>query len=118
MAALAPEIVEKPTPVVTSTPASKDQTGTSDEYNLRLAAGKGKLQEVELDSNRAIQDKQVETQPTSKVRLGRDGKPRRHPKRRNSEDLRRDQMVEAVLREAKCTSAQMPITHLFIPFLR
>jgi hypothetical protein len=35
------------------------------------------------------------------VRLGRNGKPRRQPKRRNSEDLRRDQLVEAVMREAK-----------------
>jgi hypothetical protein len=36
-----------------------------------------------------------------KVRLGRNGKPRRQPKRRNSEDIRRDAMVDAVLQEAK-----------------
>ncbi|KAF2639944.1 hypothetical protein P280DRAFT_381672, partial [Massarina eburnea CBS 473.64] len=63
----------------------------------RLAAGMGKLEEVDLDSNTASHS----TVRTPKVRLGRDGKPRRPPKRRNSEDLRRDQMVEAVLREAK-----------------
>lgn len=50
----------------------------------------------------------VQNQP-AKVRLGRDGKPRRQPKRRNSEDIRRDAMVEAVLREAKCTFFPLPL---------
>lgn len=39
-----------------------------------------------------------------KIRIGRDGKPmrpRRGPKRRNSEDVQRDKLVEEVLRETK-----------------
>jgi len=74
----------------------------------------GKLHEVDLgplasarniERTRAEQKKldgtYVEQEAIPKVRLGRNGKPRRQPKRRNSEDLRRDQMVEAVLRESK-----------------
>ncbi|KAF2134526.1 hypothetical protein P153DRAFT_362286 [Dothidotthia symphoricarpi CBS 119687] len=78
------------------------------EHSNRLAAGQGKLQEVDLSSDAAAHNLQRtqnvfkrEEEPPSKVRLGRDGKPRRGPKRRNSEDIRRDQMVEAVLRESK-----------------
>ncbi|KAF1949271.1 hypothetical protein CC80DRAFT_555479 [Byssothecium circinans] len=63
----------------------------------RLAAGMGKLEEVDLSIGAASQ----RTEHTAKARLHRDGKPRRAPKRRNSEDLRRDQMVDDVLREAK-----------------
>ncbi|KAF1973409.1 hypothetical protein BU23DRAFT_138315 [Bimuria novae-zelandiae CBS 107.79] len=76
----------------------------------RLAAGMGKLQEIDLgpaSTSRAeeawkkLEDGQPTEEPARKVRLGRDGKPRRQPKRRNSEDIRRDAIVEAVLREAK-----------------
>lgn len=87
------------------------------EQSSRLAAGMGKLQEVDLGPDattrnvqrteaawKRIEGGQLEAEPPGKVRLGRDGKPRRPPKRRNSEDIRRDQMVEAVLREAKCQS--------------
>lgn len=70
----------------------------------------GKLQEVDLGPSarertevewRKLEGVEDVEQTGGKVRLGRNGKPRRPPKRRNSEDLRRDQMVEAVLREAK-----------------
>jgi hypothetical protein len=73
----------------------------------------GKLQEVDLGPDAAARSQQAweqlqggpsEKESTGKVRLGRDGKPRRQPKRRNSDDIRRDQMVEAVLRESKCMS--------------
>ncbi|PVI02195.1 hypothetical protein DM02DRAFT_653822 [Periconia macrospinosa] len=103
VASLAPDSIEKPAAVVASAPSANDHPGVSDEHNHRLAAGKGKLQEVELSSSGAAvrQDKTPALESTNKVRLGKDGKPRRHPKRRNSEDLRRDQIVEAVLREAK-----------------
>lgn len=44
----------------------------------------------------------VVEEPPDKRHLGKDGKPRkRWQKRRNSEDIRRDEMVEAILREAK-----------------
>lgn len=70
----------------------------------------GRLQEVDLGPSaterieaawRKLEGAEDQKQSSDKVRLGRNGKPRRPPKRRNSEDLRRDQMVEAVLREAK-----------------
>ncbi|CAI6335055.1 unnamed protein product [Periconia digitata] len=102
VADLAPESRENRAIARTNIPGGKDNAKASDEHDLRLAAGKGKLQEVELSSSSAaVQNKAAGNNPPSKVRLGRDGKPRRHPKRRNSEDLRRDQLVEAVLSEAK-----------------
>ncbi|KAF2008449.1 hypothetical protein BU24DRAFT_429304 [Aaosphaeria arxii CBS 175.79] len=83
----------------------------------RLAAGHGKLMEIDLgpeatakniertEQARRRLEGHVEPdaeEPQGKVRLGKDGKPRkRWQKRRNSEDIRRDAMVEAVLRESK-----------------
>ncbi|KAL1595267.1 hypothetical protein SLS60_009957 [Paraconiothyrium brasiliense] len=91
-----------------------DRITTSEEpddgKSHRLAAGMGKLQEIDLgpsSTSRAeaawkkLESGQSVEEPVGKVRLGRDGKPRRQPKRRNSEDIRRDAMVEAVMREAK-----------------
>lgn len=69
------------------------ETPTDVEHSNRLAAGQGKLQEVEIGPKPAV--------PVSKARRDKYGYGWRNPKRRNSEDLRRDQMVEAVLREAK-----------------
>jgi hypothetical protein len=74
-----------------------------------MAAGHGKIEEVDIDPIakrtdekwRRLPNGEVEQIATGKVRLGRDGKPRRPPKRRNSEDIRRDQLVEAMLSEAK-----------------
>ena len=40
-----------------------------------------------------------ESQTQGKMRLGKDGKPRRPRKRRGSDDVRRDEMVDALLRE-------------------
>lgn len=42
-----------------------------------------------------------------KVRLGRDGKPWRGRKRRASEDIKRDKLVEEFLRENRCESGQL-----------
>jgi hypothetical protein len=69
----------------------------------------GKIEEVDIapaaqrtdEKWRRLENGEFEQVATGKVRLGRDGKPRRPPKRRNSEDVRRDQMVEAVLSESK-----------------
>ncbi|KAI1383341.1 hepatocellular carcinoma-associated antigen 59-domain-containing protein [Hypoxylon trugodes] len=52
----------------------------------------------------AVEDDDEEQQgnhnrPPKKVRLGRDGKPWRPRNRRNSDDIRRDQLVEEILRE-------------------
>jgi hypothetical protein len=83
----------------------------------------GKIQEVEAGPDptqrtdhkwRRLENGEFEQVSTGKVRLGRDGKPRRPPKRRNSEDVKRDQMVEAVLSEAKRapTPPHLPFTTL------
>lgn len=94
--------------------ASIPTVGAADRSG-RVAAGMGKLQEVDLGPDATTRNierteaafrrleggEPAEEQPARRVRLGRDGKPRRPPKRKNSNDLRRDQMVEAVLREAK-----------------
>jgi hypothetical protein len=77
--------------------------------NVRRAAGMGKIEEVDVapvgyrmdEKWRRLDTGEFEQIATGKVRTGRDGKPRRAPKRRPSEDIRRDQMVEAVLRESK-----------------
>jgi hypothetical protein len=77
---------------------------------MRMAAGMGKIEEVDIEpvSKRTdeswtrLDNGEYKQATTGKVRLGRDGKPRRGPKRRNSEDIRRDQMVEAILSESKC----------------
>ncbi len=43
------------------------------------------------------------TPPPDQVRLGRDGKPWRPRKRRDSEAIKRDEMVEQFLHENRCT---------------
>jgi hypothetical protein len=47
-----------------------------------------------------------------KVRLGRDGKPFRSRKRRNSEDIRRDKIVEEVMRENRLEHYEPPVSSL------
>lgn len=92
------------TNVVQATIASST-TDSNAQLNNRAAAGQGKLEEVDLgaDSTRTHKDwAHLEgTAPAPRVRLGRDGKPWRGRKRRNSDALRRDAAVEAVLKEAK-----------------
>ncbi|KAF2445509.1 hypothetical protein P171DRAFT_266622 [Karstenula rhodostoma CBS 690.94] len=112
VAALASE--PAPAPAALSPPAAPSARTKSedpdDEKSRRIAAGMGKLEEIDLgpaSTSRAeaawkkLQGGSGQQEEAAKVRLGRDGKPRRQPKRRNSEDIRRDAMVEAVLREAK-----------------
>ncbi len=47
-------------------------------------------------------DDERKTGRPTKVRLGRDGKPWRPRKRRGSDDVKRDRIVEEILRENKC----------------
>ncbi|KAL5409503.1 hypothetical protein PMIN03_005946 [Paraphaeosphaeria minitans] len=89
-------------------PRAKSEPPDDDEKAHRLAAGMGKLEEIDLGpastSRAEAAWKKLHgggQEEPAKLRLGRHGKPRRQPKRRNSEDIRRDAMVEAVLREAK-----------------
>jgi hypothetical protein len=87
---------------------SSNKTG---EVN-RQPAALGKIQEVDLGdevrdknvarTNRLLNGEEVgdnlQLKPT-KVRLGRDGKPWRGKKRRGSDDIARDKLVEDILRE-------------------
>jgi hypothetical protein len=84
----------------------------------RQPAGVGKLLEIDLGPDTTLENiartaaaqRRLETgepealpaKPAKKPRLGRDGKPWRPRKGRNEDDIKRDQLVEAVLRESKC----------------
>ena len=54
-----------------------------------------------LQSGQLTEPAGVEQRPTQKVRMGRDGKPRKPKNRRGSQDLKRDDFVDAVLKESK-----------------
>jgi Hepatocellular carcinoma-associated antigen 59 len=86
----------------------------------RQPAALGKLQEIDLgdearsknvkrteQARRKLDGEEVEDEASQsgkpgKVRLGRDGKPWRGRKRRGSDDVKRDKLVEEVLRENRC----------------
>ena len=83
----------------------------------RQPAALGKLFEIDLgdeardrnverteQARRRMDGEVVEEEqaPKGKVRLGRDGKPWRPRKRRGSNDVKRDMLVEDVLRENRC----------------
>lgn len=108
--------VSKPRASAITPEVTKDGlTGEGRVTDDRHAAGMGRLHEVDLGPDATARNiqrteeawKRLEggqvgsLEDASKVRLGRDGKPRRR-QRRTSEDIRRDQLVEAVLSEAKC----------------
>jgi len=81
----------------------------------RQPAALGKLQEIDLGPDATLKNierteaakKKLEggveevEETTVKPRLRRDGKPWRGPRRRNSEDVKRDQIVEEVLKETR-----------------
>lgn len=90
----------------------------------RNATSSGKLHEVDLGPDATARNvKRTEearlklegnvvdsgdNKPTGKVRLGPDGKPWRGRKRRNSEDIRRDEIVEQILRESRLDLYEQP----------
>ena len=81
----------------------------------RQPAALGKLHEIDLGPDATLRNialteaaqRKLEglepeiDQATGKVRLRRDGKPWRPRRRRNSEDVKRDKLVEEVMRESK-----------------
>lgn len=95
-------------PTADYTTLSSNRTGEVS----RQPAALGKIQEVDLGedvrdknvarTNRLLNGEEAEEniqhKPT-KVRLGRDGKPWRGRKRRGSDDVARDKLVEDILRE-------------------
>ncbi|KAL8742722.1 MAG: hypothetical protein Q9184_008209, partial [Pyrenodesmia sp. 2 TL-2023] len=78
-------------------------------------AALGKLHEIDLGLDATLRNiarteaakKRLEggepevEEPTGKVRLRRDGKPWRGRKRRNSDDVKRDKLVEEVMKESR-----------------
>ena len=82
----------------------------------RQPAALGKLHEIDLGPDATLRNialteaakKRLETgheegaDDSGKVRLRKDGKPWRGRRRRNSDDVKRDQLVEQVLKESKC----------------
>lgn len=112
---------------------SSDQRGgratrnesTTDKGEQKHTALTGKLFEVDLGdevrsrnaamtdrARRKLQGLSVEDEESAerpkKVRLGRDGKPWRPRNRRNSDDIKRDQLVEEILRENRLDVYETP----------
>ncbi|MCJ1262248.1 hypothetical protein MMC22_002118 [Lobaria immixta] len=83
----------------------------------RQPAALGKLHEIDLGPDAKLrniarteaakkrleggEEAEVDEKGTGKVRLRRDGKPWRGRRRRNSEDIKRDKLVEEVMRESR-----------------
>jgi hypothetical protein len=124
-----------PPPSASAQP-SKSTTDTKKELDVqRQPAALGKLLEIDLGdearnknverTNQArrrldgeeIEDETVSGNKTGKVRLGRDGKPWRGRKRRASDDIKRDKLVEEVLRENRCRLLSLPFTILSTVYL-
>lgn len=112
VAELAPDLKHTLTPadLKSETAVVPDATPSTQQSN-RITAGMGQIEEVEITPVPERSDTKWKRLPnggfeeiaTGKVRLGKDGKPRRPLKRRNSDAVKRDQMVEALMSEAKRT---------------
>ena len=89
---------------------------TIDAASRRQPAALGKLHEIDLGPDATLRNiarteaakrrleggtEEVE-EGKGRVRLRRDGKPWRGRRRRNSDDVKRDQLVEEVLKESRC----------------
>ena len=109
-----------------------DPQSANSKIAQRQPAGMGKLQEIDLGPDTALlniarteaaqrrleagHSAEPESDTGKKVRLGRDGRPWRGRKRRTSEDLKRDKLVEEVLRETRCKfgSTRAAATNLYL----
>lgn len=89
-------------------PRSEESTQPKEAVVQREPATFGKLHEIDLSEdprekarNRVVNKTPVDTAQQPKIRIGRNGKPYipKNRNRRNSEDIRRDALVEAVLTE-------------------
>ncbi|KAI1177607.1 hypothetical protein F4777DRAFT_576928 [Nemania sp. FL0916] len=105
--------------------AQHESSATIDRGEQKHTALTGKLLEVDLGDDvrsrneamtdrarRKLQGLAVEEEEAAgrpkKVRLGRDGKPWRSRNRRNSDDIKRDKLVEEILRENKLDVYETP----------
>jgi hypothetical protein len=114
VAAIAPDLRHTMTVSPSTNNTSRNTDNPADnEHSNRLAAGQGKLQEVDLGPVSTARTEQAWKRwdngepdpPASKARRDKYGYAWRKPKAngKTEEDKRRDQMVEVVLREAKRT---------------
>ncbi|KAF1942496.1 hypothetical protein EJ02DRAFT_375503 [Clathrospora elynae] len=112
VAAIAPDLKHTFTSTTSTQGAIAGPDNPADKgHSNRLAAGQGKLQEVDLGPEATARTEQAWKRldngepepPTSKARRHQYGFAWRRPKGngKTSEDIRRDQMVEDILREAK-----------------
>jgi len=100
--------------VLDATSSTLNSSNTAN--TLRQPATIGKLMEIDLGPDATLKNtvrteaarlrslgrpQEEEVSKPEKVRLGRDGKPRRKRWRRASDDLKRDAIVEAVMKESK-----------------
>lgn len=87
----------------------------------RQPAALGKLHEIDLgpdatlnniarteEAKRRLEGDALDEDGDGEVKLRRDGKPFRRRRRRNSDDIKRDKLVEEVMRESRRTSAVPP----------
>ncbi|KAI9904927.1 hypothetical protein N3K66_001456 [Trichothecium roseum] len=97
-------------------PGSTNTTTTTTAGTLRTAPApqgvkQGRLEEVALPAAPARPPPQTQiAAPPKKVRLGPDGKPWRGRKRRASDDVKRDQLVEEFLHENRLDVYDVPKT--------
>jgi Hepatocellular carcinoma-associated antigen 59 len=108
-----------------SSSSSGDRASSDNQTIQRQPAALGKIHEIDLGKDASLRNQERtemairrargEEVPSEapvvvkKPRLGRNGKPRRGPKRRNSEDIKRDQIVEQVLHESRRMSSPTPL---------
>lgn len=106
-------------PMVTSSEQESDDElvagAAADLGKHRQPAALGKLHEIDLGldatlkniarteaAKRRLEGREPEVEEaTGKVRLRRDGKPWRGRRRRNSDDVKRDRLVEEVMKESR-----------------
>lgn len=107
VAAIAPDLRHTFTPDSIQATAASSSTVVDTKHSPHVAASQGRLEEVSLDPSTSHTSKPAHDAPTSKPF------PRRAPKRRPSDAIRRDQLVDAILREAKRTPSppSPPRTH-------
>ncbi len=101
---------------LTSSEAALQARAAGDAHLQRQPAALGKLHEIDLGPDATLRNiartqaatRRLETNEPmevevqgKRVRVGKDGKPWRSRKRRNSEDVKRDKLVEEVLRESR-----------------
>ncbi|RDW64158.1 hypothetical protein BP5796_10660 [Coleophoma crateriformis] len=137
MAYIDSQLAKRSSPSMNATTTTTTTTASSQSSNLpntlsrfqaddvqRQPAALGKLQEIDLGdearsrnvertdkARRRLDGEEIEEEEVKKgkVRLGRDGKPWRGRKRRGSDDVKRDKLVEDILRENRLEIYDEPV---------